>query len=89
MARKTRTERVRLYRSRAYKVVQQDLARSVRRLRGKRHWTQEESAHRCGMATRLFQRVEAAAANVTLTTIARLCEGFGVTAEELFRNRPR
>ena len=89
MVRKSRAERAEQYRSRAYRDMQTRLSASVLRLRRAKGLTQEECAHRCGMATRLFQRIESATANTTLTTLARLCEGLGVSPESLFAKRPR
>ncbi|NOJ94548.1 helix-turn-helix transcriptional regulator [Corallococcus coralloides] len=68
-----------------YRDLQQRLAAAVRRLRQQREWTQEEAAHRCGMTVRVYQRVEGEEVNLTLTTIARIAEGFEVDPVELFR----
>ncbi|MBZ4335922.1 helix-turn-helix domain-containing protein [Corallococcus interemptor] len=68
-----------------YRDLQRRLAAAVRRLRQQREWTQEEAAHRCGMTVRVYQRVEGEEVNLTLTTIARIAEGFEVDPVELFR----
>jgi transcriptional regulator with XRE-family HTH domain len=81
--RRRRAEREQQYRSRSYNELLARLSANVRRLRETHEWSQEEAAHRCDMSTRIFQRVEAADSNVTFTTLARLCEGFGVDVREL------
>ncbi len=80
-----RGPRTREHQGQTYQRLAHELARNVVRLRMRRGWNQEEAAHRCGLATRLLQRVEAAGANVTLTTIARLVEGLDVPVNELFK----
>lgn len=81
---KRRTERSGQYNSPTYKVLLRRVASAVRRLRSERGWTQEEAAHQCGMSTRLFQYVEAGEANLTFTTLARLCDGLAVDVRDLF-----
>jgi transcriptional regulator with XRE-family HTH domain len=63
------------------------LAASVRSLREEKGWTQEEAAHRCGMTTRLLQRVEGQEVNLTFTSLARLCEGLEVDVVQLLKPR--
>jgi transcriptional regulator with XRE-family HTH domain len=82
--RRRRTERAGQYQTTAYRTLQGSLASNVRRLRLERGWTQEEAAHRCTMATRLLQRVEAGSVNATLTTLARICHGFRIEVVQLF-----
>lgn len=85
--RRRRTDRADQYESRAYKDLQRRLAANVHRLRKERGWSQEEAAHQSGMSTRLLQRVEAEDVNITLTTLARLCEGFEADVLRLFEPR--
>jgi transcriptional regulator with XRE-family HTH domain len=85
--RKRRSARAGQYESPAYLELQKRLARNVLALREQRGWSQEEAAHRSEMATRLYQRVESAHVNLTLTTLARLCEGFGTDIATLFAVR--
>jgi len=72
------------YSSEAYKDLTARLSYNLKRIRSDYGWSQEDAAHECGMSTRLIQRIEAGKSNVTLTTLARLNEGLGVTAKELF-----
>ncbi len=84
----------------AYRAVVERVAANLRRLREMRGWTREEAAHRCGeLDATLYRVVESARTNVTASTVARLCEGFGVDVSELYapaepfvrrgRGRPR
>jgi transcriptional regulator with XRE-family HTH domain len=74
-----------LYEAPTYRQLQTLVAANVLRLRKQRSLTQEEAAHQCSMATRLYQRAESEDANLTLATLARLCKGFDVSVVELFR----
>jgi transcriptional regulator with XRE-family HTH domain len=81
---KRRVERESQYESDAYVAVLQRISTNARRLRAARGWTQEETAEHCDMAIQVFQRVETASSNLTVTTLARLCTGFQVDISELF-----
>ena len=81
--RQRRKEREDQYESPAYRRIQKRLANNLRRLRKEKGWTQEQAAQHCDMSPRLLQMVEGGDVNATLTTIARLVQGFGVDIEEL------
>lgn len=85
-ARRRKPDRADQYKSQAFRDLQARLVVNVRAVRDERAWTQEEAAHQCGMATRLLQRVEAGEVNLTLTSLARLCEGLQVDAVRLLRS---
>ena len=77
--RRRRTERQRHYQTATYEGLLTTLGGNVRTLRESRGWTQERAASECEMSTRLLQRIEAGDCNATLVTLARLCDGFGVS----------
>lgn len=81
--RRIRTGREAQYNSATYTDLKLRIGVAVRALRANHGWTQEEAAARCEMAPQLLQRIEAGKTNLTLTTIARLCEGLGVDAKVL------
>lgn len=56
----------------------------VRRLRTEREWSQAQAAEKCAMTLQHYQRAEAGGMNATLTTLARLADGFGVDLSVLF-----
>jgi transcriptional regulator with XRE-family HTH domain len=83
--RKRRENREGQYRSKAYLDLQQRIAGNLRQLRREYGWTQEDAAASCEMSVRLYQRVEGEGGNVTLTTMARLLEGFDIDPVDLVR----
>ena len=85
--RRHRAERAEQYESATYKLLVSSVAANVRALRKKTAWTQEIAAEKCGMLVQVFQRIEAGGGNLTLTTLARLCDGFEVAAVRLLKAR--
>ena len=67
-----------------YHDLRKRVARNVVRIRSTHGFTFEELGRRSGLHWRHVQKVEAAEANITLLTVARLAEGLGVDAAELF-----
>jgi transcriptional regulator with XRE-family HTH domain len=61
------------------------IATNVAGMRVQRQWTQAETAKRCSMSLRLYQRIEGEEANLTVTTICRLCDGFNVDITRILR----
>ncbi len=73
-----------LYNSPTYVDFMARVASNVRRLRAERGWTQEEAAHRCqDMQPFVYRGIEAAKANPTAVSLARLAAGFNVDPSEL------
>lgn len=89
MARYSRSEaRAPFYELPAYIALRNRLAANLHRVRASEDLTQEEAAHRAGVTTRVFQRIENASGNTTLVTIARLCDGLGIDVSVLFAPGP-
>jgi len=64
--------------------IQSVLARNVRLLREQAGWTQEQAADAASIAARHYQKIEAGTVNVTVSTLARLANGFKVEVKRLF-----
>jgi transcriptional regulator with XRE-family HTH domain len=60
------------------------LAEQVRSLRLARGWTLEHASGQTSVDVRHLQKIEAGEVNVTLATLVRLAEAFGVAVSELF-----
>jgi len=60
------------------------LGANLRRLRERNGMTQEEAAETVGVNWRHWQKLEAGEVNVTLKTLAKICEGMGVDIRKLF-----
>jgi DNA-binding Xre family transcriptional regulator len=82
--RRRRQERAGQYESPVYRDLQSRLAANLRRLRDAQDLTQEAAAAKCQLSTRLLQRLEGRDVNLTLTTLARLCEGLSVEPSYFF-----
>ena len=60
------------------------LGRRVRRLRESRDWTLERAAEATTVDWKHWQKIESGQINVTLVTLVRIAEGFGVPLADLF-----
>lgn len=56
----------------------------LRALRKERGWTLDRTADHTGVDLKHIQMIEAGKLNVTMLTLVRLIEGFGVPMERLF-----
>src|SRR6185369_1093584 len=74
---------------RAYLRLVRAVAHNLRLLRLRRGWSQEEAARQSEMSVRVYQRVEAGTGNLTLITLARLCQAFQVEGAELLAIEPK
>lgn len=61
-----------------------DLGLRLRALRKARGWTLDKAAEHTGVDLKHIQMIEAGKLNVTLITLVRLSEGFGVRVGDLF-----
>ena len=68
--------------------LQHTLAANLRYLRKARGLTQEQVAEAIGINWRHLQKLEAGEVNVTLRTLARICEGLAVDAPSLLTSPP-
>jgi transcriptional regulator with XRE-family HTH domain len=59
---------------------------SVRAAREARGWTQEELAHKSGLATVQVSRIERGVREIRLTTLVRLLTALDVTPNKLMRD---
>lgn len=56
----------------------------VRKLRSERGWSQEEFGDKCGLDRTYVSGIERGVRNPTLSVIATLAAGLGVSIEDLF-----
>ncbi len=66
-------------RSRRYKDAATELGAMVRWLRRNRNWTLERASERMRLDFRHLQQIEAGTVNVTLATVLRISDAFGVS----------
>jgi transcriptional regulator with XRE-family HTH domain len=72
-----------------FTVEKRALGARLRALRKAREWTLDKAAEHTGLDWRHIQMIEAGQPNVTLLTLVRLAEGFGVPLGEFFSDEPR
>jgi transcriptional regulator with XRE-family HTH domain len=86
--RRRRSSRAPQYTAASYLAAVRALGTNLRRLRTERSWTLEEAATRCGMAYSVYAPIEYGKVNCTLTTMARLADGYSVPLHELLTPPP-
>lgn len=62
-----------------------NLGLRIKELRDSKGWTQVECAEYLGFHPSYIARVELGGKNVTLATIDKIADGFGISLEELFK----
>ena len=65
-----------------------NVGRRVAELRGKAGLTQEQQAERLGFTLKYLQRIEGGGENLTVRSLVKIADVFGVPVTELFR-KPR
>lgn len=64
--------------------VKAQLGKRLRKLRGKKHWSQEELADRCGLHRTYIGAIERGERNVSLINIEKLAIALGISISALF-----
>ncbi len=73
------TERVELFETATCQKLVKRLGANIRRLREAKGWSQEECAFQSHfLEPSMLRTIEAGRANLTISTLARLCDGLGV-----------
>lgn len=67
--------------------AREQLALSLRRMRAKREWSQEDLAAAAGLDRSFIAHVERSARNISIDNIEKLAIGLGVTIAELFETQ--
>jgi ribosome-binding protein aMBF1 (putative translation factor) len=70
--------------SAAYRRTVSALGKRIRQLREARSWTLEQAAEATNLDPTQLAKIEAGRINVTLVTLVRLAQGFGVEVAGLF-----
>jgi transcriptional regulator with XRE-family HTH domain len=65
--------------------LRERLAMNVRNERHARCWTQEDLEHRSGVSQRYISRVESAKSAISIDTIEKLADAFGIDGQLLLR----
>jgi DNA-binding XRE family transcriptional regulator len=66
-------------------LVRKQLGRLVRELRDKRNWSQEELAHRSGLARSFTGAIERGEKDVRVSTLVKLSNTFAIPISALFK----
>lgn len=68
----------------SYRRVVAALGKEIRRLRQARNWTLEQAAEAMSMDATQLAKIEAGSLNITLVTLVRIADGFGLKVGALF-----
>jgi len=66
--------------------IRKNLGKRVRALREKRGWSQEELAHRSGLARSFTGAIERGEKDLRLTTLVKLANTFKLSVADLFKS---
>jgi transcriptional regulator with XRE-family HTH domain len=61
------------------------LGKQVRQLRGARNWSQEELAHRSGLARSFTGAIERGEKDLRISTLVKLANTFSISVRDLFK----